>query len=125
DASAAFLPASSFVFIHDKAVHANAQIGSQPAFLRIKIVEQLPFQQFRKKALREILGRIGRTVPAPAHVFIDGLPVGRAKRLQCTLALFSLDAAYRLDYGSARGRETIPTGLEVFLGHVTSSFLTG
>src|SRR6266446_10255496 len=34
--SAALLSPPGLVFIRNKAVHANAQVGSQPAFLRIK-----------------------------------------------------------------------------------------
>src|ERR1700732_2716439 len=37
--SAAPLPPSSLVFIRNKTAHADAQVGSQPAFLRIKSFE--------------------------------------------------------------------------------------
>src|SRR6266550_7416596 len=35
--SAALLPPSGLVFIRNKTVHADAQVGSQPAFLGIKL----------------------------------------------------------------------------------------
>src|SRR6266851_2472663 len=106
DASAALLAVSGFVFIHDNAVHANAQVGSQAAFVGIKFVEQLAFTKFREKSLREILGRLSRPVPSPADIFGDWFPVGRAQRPECVLALLRINAARRFDHRPARGGES-------------------
>src|SRR6266478_5290514 len=81
---------------------ATCGIRPPPALVPIEFVEQLAFEKFRKKSLREILGRLGRALPPPAHIFIDGLPVSRAQRLECLLALLGIDAARRLDHGTPR-----------------------
>src|SRR5260370_86897 len=83
----------------------------------------IPFYLIRKRYMCKFLRRLGRQFPSPAHVFIDGLPVGRAQGLECLLALLGIDAARRLDHRMARGRETISTGLKVFFAHITVSLL--
>jgi len=117
--SAALLPPSGLVFIRNKTVHANAQVGSQPAFLGIKLFEQFAFQKFHEESLREILRHVGGPVPSPAHVFIHGLPVGRAQRLQRAIPLLGINTAHRLDHRPARRGEAIATVLEIFFAHVT------
>ena len=68
----------------------------------------------------ETLSRIvGRPVPSPSHVFIDGLPVGHAQRLQRARSFLGIDAVGPLDHRPARQGEAIPAGLEVVFAHVT------
>ena len=80
--SAALLPPSGLVFVRNKTVHADAQVGSQPAFLGIKLFEQFAFQKFHEESLCEILRHVGGPVPSPAHVLIYGFPVRRAQFAQ-------------------------------------------
>src|SRR6266403_4652681 len=117
--SAALLPPSGLVFIRNKTVHANAQIGSRPAFLGIKLFEQFAFQKFHEESLREILRHVGGPVPSPAHVLIHGFPVRRAQRFQGAPPFLGINAARRLDYRPARRWEAIATMLEIFFAHVT------
>ena len=79
DISAALLAPAGFIFIRNKAVHANAQVGSQASLLWSEFFEQLALEHFDKKALRQILRFVRGPVPAQANVFVDGLPVGGAK----------------------------------------------
>src|SRR5580693_3855136 len=51
DVSTAFLPAGGFLFIHCKAVHAQAEIGAEPAPFGIKATEEFPLEQFGEEAL--------------------------------------------------------------------------
>src|SRR5947207_2211222 len=117
DATAALLTPAGSVLVHDKAVHANAQVSSQAALVRIKSVEKLSFEQFRKKSLGKIPSRFDRTIPSPADVFVDGPPVRRAKRFERSLALLRVNAARRLDHGAPRQRKAIPARLKIILPH--------
>src|SRR5205814_3523656 len=117
DATAALLTPAGSVLVHDKAVHANAQVSSQAALVRIKSVEKLSFEQFRKKSLGKIPSRFDRAIPSPADVFVDGPPVRRAKRFERSLALLRVNAARRLDHGAPRQRKAIPARLKIILPH--------
>src|SRR5438132_8653084 len=117
DKTAALLAPAGFVFVHDKAVHANTQIGSQTTFVRLEFVEQLPFEKLRKKSLRKILRIVGGPVPSPADVFVDRLPVRRTQCFERMRALLGINAAGRLDYRAARQRKAISARLKIILLH--------
>src|SRR5262249_19183525 len=79
DHSSAFLSPSGLVLVHHKAVHTKTQIGAQPASAGIEFLYEFAFEQLDKKSLGEILGRIGRAVPAQTDILVDGLPIRRAQ----------------------------------------------
>ncbi len=123
--SAALLPPSGLVFVHHETVHAEAQVSSQPAFFRIKFVEEFAFEKLDEKSLSEILRGIRRAIPSQSHIFIDGFPVRRAQRFQRLLALLGIDAAHRFNDGATSCGEAVAACWKVFLGHLVGLFERG
>ena len=111
DVSAAFLPAGGFLLIHHKAVHAHAEIGAEPALVGVKAAEEFPLEQFGVEALGEVLGVGRHPIPPQANVFVDRLPIRRAKGVQCSSALGNVLAARRFNDRPTSGGKAASAGV--------------
>src|SRR5262245_61052742 len=71
--------------------------------------------QLSKELLRQVL-RFLRSVTFSAHIGVDGIPVGAAKRFQCALRAGGFSLSRRQHHAPARGREDARTCCIWFLG---------
>src|SRR5207245_5747644 len=106
-----------FVFVEDKAIDAEAEIGAEAALGGIEAIEEFALEQFGEETLREVLGVGGGAVPAKANVFVDGLPVGGAERVECAGAFGGVAAARGFDDGEAGEGEAAAGGSVRLSGH--------
>ena len=103
-AAAAFLGAGAVPFVRQEPLQRHNEEGAEAALLPRGRFQVILLQQPGEELLGQVLG-VGRAVPLPAHVGIQGIPVGAAKRFERRGGLRRILPARRQDHRPVRGNK--------------------